>query len=396
MDELQAVQQMLAEPPPAPAAVELARGRLERAALSGTPSRTRGAGPGWHPHDPVRRSATPRRWPGWLAPVAAAAAVVAVTFASLGLSGVVGYISGGHSASGTGPAAPRQFNPLVPYISYGWLPAGSQPVQGGARPTDVYMSAGTAWGVNAYARGQCPLTNSPRGLNCPGFKLRISQRAPDVAGHPAFWVSPVPDGDPGLAWEYARGGWAELDVPSADPSAVLHGKGKLAREALKVASHVSYSATTRFAFAVQFSGLPGQWRVQEVSNYQTVGRLLNAQEYILTTPSSRFHPHVGDLGVWTNAAYLIVTPAPAGSTCSPHDPAYKTTKVIIHGYHLFLMRTHIGGLPTQELCGARPDGIQFHLQEFGAHPSISVTTLFREHGRLLGTNPANWTKNPIG
>jgi hypothetical protein len=33
---------------------------------------------------------------------------------------------------------------------------------------------------------------------------------------------------------------------------------------------------------------------------------------------------------------------------------------------------------------------------FGAHPSIDVATLFRDHMRLLGTNPADWTKNPIG
>jgi len=37
----------------------------------------------------VRRGAGPRRWPGWLAPVAAAAAVVAVIIGSLAISGVI-------------------------------------------------------------------------------------------------------------------------------------------------------------------------------------------------------------------------------------------------------------------------------------------------------------------
>jgi hypothetical protein len=32
---------------------------------------------------------------------------------------------------------------------------------------------------------------------------------------------------------------------------------------------------------------------------------------------------------------------------------------------------------------------------FGAHPSIDAASLFRDHMRLLGTNPANWTTKPI-
>ncbi len=56
---------------------------------------------------------------------------------------------------------------------------------------------------------------------------------------------------------------------------------------------------------------------------------------MVTTGSSRFHPRVGDTGVWTG-------------------------------------------------------------QVFGAHPSIGVASLFGDHMRLLGTNPANWTRNPTG
>ena len=33
-----------------------------------------------------------------------------------------------------GPSAPRQFNPLVPYLSFGWLPAGNSLVAGGSAP----------------------------------------------------------------------------------------------------------------------------------------------------------------------------------------------------------------------------------------------------------------------
>jgi len=49
----------------------------------------------------------------------------------------------------------------------------------------------------------------------------------------------------------------------------------------------------------------------------------------------------------------------------------------------------------QELCGAHAGGLYFEIQVYGAQPSIDVATLFRDHIRLLGTNPANWTTNPI-
>src|SRR5215470_19048877 len=60
-----------------------------------SPGRSRG----WHAAGLVRRTAGPRRWPGWLAPVAAAAAVAGVIIASLAISGVVL-----HHPAGTGPA----------------------------------------------------------------------------------------------------------------------------------------------------------------------------------------------------------------------------------------------------------------------------------------------------
>ena len=294
-----------------------------------------------------------------------------------------------------GPAAPRQFNPLVPYISFGWLPAGVSPGQGGIGPTQSYMVAGPQgepeWTLGVYARGQCHLTGSASGLACPGSStLPIRQRAPDVAGHRAFWYSP------GLVWQYARGGWAVLGIPAGNLGAVLHSKEGLAGQALKIARNVRYGVTTRLVFPAQFSGLPSQWRVHSISYYEPVGGLLRADEYMLTTSSSRFNPHVGDTGVWTDAPYIIVRPAPRKGTCSPHDPSSKNTSEVINGYRMVLKQFQIDGVPVQQLCGAHADGLWFDIQVFGAHPSIDVASLFRDHVRLLGTSPANWTKNPIG
>ncbi len=98
MDELTAVRQLLTEPPPEPEVIEAARLRLGRAARGRTPLRTRAASKGWRAPDPVRRAAAPRRWPGWLAPVAAAAAVAGVIIATLATSGLI------LRPAGTGPA----------------------------------------------------------------------------------------------------------------------------------------------------------------------------------------------------------------------------------------------------------------------------------------------------
>ena len=112
MDELSTVQQLLAEPPPEPDVVEAARLRLERVAQSRTPLRTRAvARPGL-----VRRRAVPGRWPGWLAPVAAAVAVAGVILASLAISAVLLRPGGSDQANSTGALArvPPYFVALAP------------------------------------------------------------------------------------------------------------------------------------------------------------------------------------------------------------------------------------------------------------------------------------------
>ena len=110
MDELSAVRQLLAEPPPGPDVVEAARLRLERAAQGRMPPRSRAAGRGWRAPGLVRRAAGPRRWPGWLAPVAAAAAVAGVIIASLAISGLILRPAGtGPNSSGVFAKVPRYF-----------------------------------------------------------------------------------------------------------------------------------------------------------------------------------------------------------------------------------------------------------------------------------------------
>lgn len=104
MDELTAVRQLLAEPPPpAPDIVAAARASLERAGLHAAPGRVPvhlngGASlPGLG--EPPRR----HRWRAWLAPVAAAVAVTTAVALSLAISAKVGGRQGhgGHKPSAT-------------------------------------------------------------------------------------------------------------------------------------------------------------------------------------------------------------------------------------------------------------------------------------------------------
>src|SRR5207247_54935 len=112
------------------------------------------------------------RWrrPAWAAPVAAGIAVLLVIGLAVSVSN---RLFGTQQPAGPAhlPPAPRQFNPLIPNVSFGWLPAGESLGQGGVRRTDVYLAAGRppgllGWGLSVYARGRCHLTGSPRGVKC--------------------------------------------------------------------------------------------------------------------------------------------------------------------------------------------------------------------------------------
>jgi hypothetical protein len=269
---------------------------------------------------PPRRRRQPaggrwRRRPAWAAPVAAAAAVALV----IGLAvSVPDGLFGTRRPAGPAhlPAAPRQFDPLIQNVSFGWLPAGQSLIQGGVRRTEVYLSAGRPpnddnWGLDVYARGQCHLTGrafvqfpngplraiphiprSARGLKCSTQALLpFSGRAPAVRGQSAFWAGPGPN----LVWQYARGGWAELQIPLPDLSALRHDT-VTQREAIKIAGHLRVGAAQPLLFPAQFTGLTSQWRIRDV-HYRAGSGVLRADSYLLTTGTSRFFPRVGDLGV---------------------------------------------------------------------------------------------------
>jgi hypothetical protein len=142
-----------------------------------------------------------------------------------------------------------------------------------------------------------------------------------VDGHRAFWAGA------GLVWQYARAGWAALTWPASAPGVRTprHDTVRRQREAIKIAEHLRFGAATApLVFPAQLTGLTPRWRISDVYYLPNAG-VLRAESFMLTTHASRYLPHVGDLGVWTNAPYIQIHPSPRNGTCTPHDPATKNT-----------------------------------------------------------------------
>ncbi len=319
------------------------------------------------------------------------------------------------------PAAPRQFNPLVPYLSFGWLPPGNRLTAGDARPEVVALVAGrnpnapNPWNLIVYAAGQCHLTRPAGELKCStaaleGFNAQISGRAPAVQGHRAFWAGPAPipglppalqrrrarasrgKADSYLVWQYARGGWAGLVLPTANATKLTAAQREAYKQdAVKIANHVRYGAVTPpLVFPAQLTGLPSRWQVGSVY-YQPDGRLLRASRFALTTGTPDLGAD-GGMEFQTNLPYFgVIDPATFYRNFCP-----TSGSEIINGYRVVVTNQVAGTLPSETLCAANADGLALNINQQGAHPPISVARLFRDHLRLLGTNPANWTTKPIG
>ena len=118
--------------------------------------------------------------------VAGGSVVAAAAVAALAVG--VGPVRPGPGPAAAGPAAPRQFSPLVPYLSFGWLPAG-QSLVAVVAPGGAYLTAGhnavRPHGTSAvYAGGQCHLTGSARELNALPRTWRASPRGSPGARRP--------------------------------------------------------------------------------------------------------------------------------------------------------------------------------------------------------------------
>jgi hypothetical protein len=276
----------------------------------------------------------------WLMPVLAAAAVVLVAVAGVGLNAArhgsstspassslpqqAQVTSTPASATGQPAEAPASFNPLVLPVNFGWLPSGFTenlpapgefPVSQGpleVMTTQVSFGASTPGGeglqVTVAARGVKvnPWIGGPTGSSA---ELAVIGNAPDINGHPAKWLAG------GLEWEYANGGWAtiliggetaaqskagwgqncKINLPKASatptgaatPTRVTSGMvtcshlaqqaATLQAELVKVAGTLSWTPEP-FTFPYEFTkALPKGWTVGSVTGTFVKGRLTSSE-----------------------------------------------------------------------------------------------------------------------
>jgi hypothetical protein len=349
------------------------------------------------------------------APLLAAAAVISIAVASVIPGGGIG-LGQGPVAS---PVAPQYFNPLRPYASFGWLPAGLRLAGEGTSQMALEMStvetSKAEVNLIAYAASGCHLQHGVltclAGQGALPTTLRLLRQVGSVDGHPAYLTnqhgilslppyssaspktmtspppsssaapsaSPTADTTPAppssapqdtgpLVWQYARGGWATLLV------VVRH--GNFLPVELKVARSIRFGPAVAppIRFAYQLVRVPADWRVSLVGVDWLQG-VPFARTYTVTAGQSH-----------AIASFSASTPLSCGS-----GPGTRAGD--IDGYRVVLSPPNRSA-PVFELCASDADGLGVGIQAT-SHPSVSLVNLFAHHIRLIGPDPRTWTTVPV-
>ncbi len=311
--------------------------------------------------------------------------------------------------------APWQFNPLVPYASFGWLPPGYSQNnadidvnQGVSSATDfvsreaVAPAAGRLLYLQVNARDMCAISTaadlqanvrahgSVQAL-CIDAAFTVTGTAPNINGQPAFWT----DHGSGIAWEYAPDAWAELSL-----SGIAAGGGKAvppsaATRALlqKVAARVAYGDTTPLTFAFRVSGeLPAGWKLWRAGFDVSGGRMFGTG--ITVGPSV-------DTSALSISASTVTGPAACDSGVG--QPTYVNRLGVSWAYIV----NRQPGDTQQRLCATAPvDGLTGVNITMDINDPASNAPLpgSRQLGGslgvlgrllLLGPDPAAWITNPV-
>lgn len=329
-------------------------------------------------------------------PVLAAVTVTAVTIATAAAPGRPAAIAPVRPAA----VAPHQFSPFTAYAAFGWLPAGYKLLQGGTTRGSTYQIAvqprlQITWYLLAYPAGGCQLTKA-RGLICKAYypfgPLALTRRAPNLNGHRAYWATayasqPPP---PVLAWQYAPGSWAVLELGQTQPPGT-----DWRQEALHAARHARFGvhAAPPVAFPVRLTGVPASWHLisgvrawmpyWNGVTYQPHGQVLYASSWSVSTTAASTGPRAGP------RFQFAIGLAAQHNPCRVYGqrPVHK----VVNGYPVIVTRGPAGPM----LCAADADGLSVIIYESGNHPTVNVVSLFAHHLQLLGTSPAHWVTQPI-
>lgn len=277
---------------------------------------------------------------------------------------------------------PRQFSPLIPYADFGWLPDGESLDGGQITPVVTYLTAGPAngWALTLHVAGRCEpgvakvlrqlgLHRRPA-LSCTGWAAGVASVAPPVAGHMAFWLA----GRGSLAWQYAPGCWAVLAGPFRQAAI---------GDVIRVAGSIRYDTAARpsIEFPVRLTGLPPAPRVASIYFVADAG-VLRASQFSLTG---------------SGAASFTTDPASPRGSCHFY-PGGQSRRETMNGYQVVVNHINAarGNPPVQQVCAADADGLAVFISTYGSNPVPDAISIFARHTRLLGTNPASWTTQPLG
>jgi len=315
-------------------------------------------------------------------------------------------------------SAPATFDVLVPYAAFGWLPAGFSEAaasdQQNSGPVEVDRTAMSAdhgvVSLSVYAKGAClpeaedpsrQPASPPPGSSAIACLTGATGPAPDVNGRPALWIR---DGR-GIAWEYAPDAWAQVYTSLGTRGVKLKRATDGAyrpvlppvtaaqrAEAQKVAAGVKYAQTAPLWFSFKLTGpLPAGWQLSGMSFADSGGRLL--ADGLNAGPAAD-----------TSALGVSATAPAYGCNYVDGQSSYVTRYGVNWEYRV--LDDHIAK-DVEMLCSMETvDGLQVNVyldmapEEAGAPPLPGSTELGGAFGvyeklDLLGTNPVNWTTNPL-
>lgn len=342
----------------------------------------------------ARRQTRVRTWTS-----IAAASVLVVGLAA----GVTYVVSGGSpeatTTTTTVPSRSGGFDPLVRYVSFGWLPEADKLNSTVTSISDeVFMTE--AWQyVTDPDTGPMPLPAARVILKFygPGIKPASEESlaawgpnpepsvayapvsdAPAVNGAQAYWVT-VPD-DPEriiLKWHYAPNAWAELSVARID--------GDLRESAHRIATELRFGGTERMLFPFHLTNLPAGLR-PTISSFSEGGADTPWDAALeLETPDR-------SVGMKVTVEPMEDNPRAPNTTVDGH-PADRT--IIDHESkdpneldHLDMLEVYdIAGLKVRIVMNARSAADAEALLPDGAAGLFRALTVHPDH--------ADWTDQPL-
>jgi hypothetical protein len=307
-------------------------------------------------------------------------------------------------ARSPGPnVAPKQFDPLMPYASFGWLPGGYT-TGGGAGPqlsmntrseslSAASGSTGATWlNLRVTVAGACtesgpaalPVLNCDYGDSTSG-PMRATSQAAGINGRRAFWANGSDFSY--LFWQYAPGAWSILEAPTKLPQwPLIAGRQAMLHQ---VAASVRYQDTTPIRFPYWLTGVPAGWTVSATSfEVMPSGKLLG--QTLGLGPAA-------DPG----ALELVILPAVPGDSCK--FIAGQSQYVTLDGARAVLRTMNVPA--NQSLCASHVSGLKVYISLDTAVPDSNaplpgVSGLGGALGagqalHFLGADSANWTASPV-